>query len=154
MLSPRISPSSERRFPNVPPSEPVGAVEESPVAKSLVVHDLRNETHLGADVDMHNGLLYNLIQTIPETWLTTPRVKESFIPLLRPDQSTTLQQAPSPSELRLVDGFLGHLPELHIISEMRIPRKPALSAHAEYKKYLNLGSEVSSTFITLIIVGG
>ena len=143
LLSPRISSSAETYFSTAPPSQPVGSVEEPPNSKSLVVRDLRNEKRSSsADVKMHDGLLYDLIQTIPATWLTTPKIKESFIPLLRPDQSTTIQQAPLPTELRLIDGFLGHLPELHIIPEKRISRKSASDAHGEYKKWLNLSSEV------------
>ena len=155
LLSPRVTPSSETYFSTVPHTQPVGSVKEPSNSKSLVVYDLRNEKRLSyGDMEMHDGLLYNLIQTIPETWLTTPEIKESFIPLLRPDQSTTPQQAPLPTELRLIDGFLGHLPELHIIPEKRIPRKHANNSHTEYKKCLNLSSEVSSNLKSLIIVGG
>ena len=144
LLSPRVSPSSEPIFTAIPPVQPV---EEPPLVKSLVVHDLRNENRLlYADMELRNGLLYTLIQTIPATWLTTPKIKESFIPLLRPDQTPTLKQAPLPTELRLIDGLLGHLPELHIIPEKRIPRKPANNVRTDYKKCLNLSSEVYSNF--------
>ena len=127
LLSPRVS--SEPHFSTIPPIQPTGEVEEPPTTKSLVVHDLRDENRLCANAEIDDGLLYNLIQTIPETWLATPRIKESFIPLLRPDQATAVQQAPLPTELRLIDGFLGHLPELHIIPEKRTPPKPENNAY-------------------------
>src|SRR5277367_958267 len=82
LLSPRIALSQEDQYPFV--SSTVDELdEEPPNYKPLGVHDLRNERKLlYADVQLRSGLLYSLIQTIPAVWLQTPKIKESFIPLL------------------------------------------------------------------------
>ena len=142
-LSSRTQSSPENHYSVAPLSRSADTLDEPPVYTPLVIHDLRIEKRLiYSDVEVRTGLLYDLLQTIPAVWLTTPKVKESFIPLLRPDQSTTEQIAPTPTELRLIDGFIGHLPELHIIPQKRIPRKPSNNTSTEYKRTLNVSSEV------------
>jgi hypothetical protein len=118
----------------------VDELDDEPINyKPLGVHDLRNERKLlYADVQLHSGLLYSLIQTIPAVWLQTPKIKESFIPLLRQDKSTAQQKAPTPTELRLIiDGFLAHLPDVHIISA-----KPSNRPSTDFKRSLTLSSDV------------
>jgi hypothetical protein len=113
---------------------------DSPFRK-LVVQDFRNEKRiLYADVEIHSGMLYDLIQSIPAVWLQTPVIKEAFIPLLRSDGLTVKEKSPTPNELRLIDGFLLHLPDVHIISAKRIPRKRPSTM--EYKRNLSLSTEV------------
>jgi len=117
--------------------------------RRLVVHDFRNEQRiLYADVEIRSGLLYDLIQTIPSVWLCTPKIKEAFIPLLRSDGSTVKEKSPTPNELRLIEGFLLHLPDIHIISAKRIPRKRPSTM--EYKRNLCLSTEVPAS----IMLGG
>jgi len=140
LLSPRIAASSPRdHYPFG-----VAELEEEPLNyKPLGVHDLRNEKKLlYGDVKLHSGLLYNLIQTIPAVWLTTPKIKESFIPLLRVDKATAQQRAPTPTELRLIDGFLTHVPDIHIIAAKRIHRKPSKQPPSNFKRALTLSSDV------------
>jgi len=97
----------------------------------------------------------DLIQTLPAIWLPTPKIKESFIPLLRPDQSTAQQKSPTPSELRIIDGFLGHLPDVHLIPAKRIHRKSVNVPNLDFKRTLNLDADVSSILKSeLIVVGG
>jgi hypothetical protein len=145
LLAPRVSSSPENHYSLVPPDDSADTLHERPEYNPLVIHDLRIENRLiYSDVELRTGSLYDLIQSIPATWLAAPKLKESFIPLLRPDSSTTEQKAPTPMELRLVDGFISHLPEIHIIPQKRIPRKPINGALAEYKRTLNLSSEVPS----------
>jgi hypothetical protein len=142
LLSPRIASSPQNHYPLVPST--VNELDDEPINyKPLGVHDLRNERKLlYADVQLHSGLLYSLIQTIPAVWLQTPKIKESFIPLLRQDKSTAQQKAPTPTELRLIDGFLAHLPDVHIISAKRIPRKPSNRTSTDFKRTLTLSSDV------------
>ena len=139
LLSPRIISSPHNHYPLVPST--VDELDDEPINyKPLGVHDLRNERKLlYADVQLHSGLLYSLIQTIPAVWLQTPKIKESFIPLLRQDKSTAQQKAPTPTELRLIDGFLAHLPDVHIISAKRIPRK---RTSTDFKRTFILSSDV------------
>ena len=141
--SPRIASSPQDHYPVIP-SKVEELDEDPPNYKPLGIHDLRNEKRLlYADVQLHSGLLYDLIQTIPAVWLTTPKIKESFIPLLRDDKCTAQDKAPTPTELRLIDGFLGHLPDVHIIAAKRIPRKPTAS-NSDFKRTLSLSPEVPS----------
>src|ERR1700738_3735340 len=119
--TPRVSSSPERYFPLIPQQSP--ELGEQTSFKPLRIHDLRNEKKiLYADVEIRSGLLYDLIQTLPSVWLTTPQIKESFIPLLRSDCATTQVRAPTPNELRLIEGFLTHLPDVHIVPSKRFNR--------------------------------
>src|SRR5262245_51727197 len=73
--------------------------------KSLRVYDLRSEnkgSYTDVAMELHSGLLYDLIQNFSSIWLTNPKIKESFIPLLRPSRATTRETPPAPGELRLV----------------------------------------------------
>lgn len=139
LLSPRIASSPQDHYPFT-----VAELDEEPLNyKPLGIHDLRNEKKLlYADVQIYSGLLYNLIQTIPAVWLTTPKIKESFIPLLRADKATAQQKAPTPTELRLIDGFLGHVPDIHIVPAKRIHRKPTKHTSSDFKRTLTLSSDV------------
>ena len=111
------------------------------LSRRLVLRDFRNEKRImDSDVEIRSGMLYDLIHTIPSVWLCTPKIKEAFIPLLRSDGTTTREKSPTPTELRLIDGFLQHLPDIHIVPTRRIPRKRPSTL--EYKRNLNLSSEV------------
>ena len=149
LLSPRIASSPEDHYPLVP--RKIEELDDDyPNYKPLGVHDLRNEKKLlYADVQLRSGLLYDLIQTIPAVWLTTPQIKESFIPLLRDDKATTQRKAPTPTELRLIEGFLGHLPDVHIIASKRRPRKLS-NPTSDFKRTLSLSSDVTNPHISLV----
>jgi hypothetical protein len=113
-------------------------------ANSLVIRDQRPRVN-GDSIHSEpcSRVLQDLIQKIPSTWLTTPRIKEAFIPLLRNNENTLAEKAPTPTELRLIDGFLQHLPELHIVQQKRVKRKqPTNPAAQEYKRSLLLNSHV------------
>jgi hypothetical protein len=141
--SPRIASTPPHHYP-FSGHRSIDPVDENQTLKTLVVHDLRNERKiLYADMEVRSGLLYDLIQTIPSVWLTTPKIKEAFIPLLREDRSTTQYKSPTPNELRLIEGFLEHLPDVHIIQQKRVPRKRVTGQGPdEFKRNLNLSSDV------------
>jgi hypothetical protein len=143
LQSPRVVSSPEHHYP-FSSYQSADPLDEQPVVKPLVVHDFRNEKKiLYADMEVRSGLLYDLIQTIPSVWLTTPKIKEAFIPLLRPDRSTTQYKSPTPNELRLIEGFLEHLPDVHIIQQKRVPRKRITGQGPdEFKRDLNLSTDV------------
>jgi hypothetical protein len=138
-FTPRGSSSPEEYFP-LSPKRSLDPVEETVPFTPLQIHDLRNEKRiLYADVEIRSGVLYDLIQTLPSTWLTTPQIKESFIPLLRANRETTQVRAPTPNELRLIEGFLTHLPDVHIIPAKRFNR---ISPTWDTKTNLFLSDEV------------
>ena len=146
--------SPEYHFPMTPP---VNTTDDDSTYQPLVIHDLRQQALRLCEIDreIHSGKLYDLIQTLPAIWLPTPKIKESFIPLLRPDQSTAQQKSPTPSELRIIDGFLGHLPDVHLIPAKRIHRKSVNVPNLDFKRTLNLDADVSSILKSeLIVVGG
>lgn len=135
--TPRAVSSSAEYFPFPVPSP------SEPIFRKLGVQDFRNEKRiLYADVEIHSGMLYDLLQTIPAVWLQTPKIKEAFIPLLRSDGSIVKEKSPTPNELSLIEGYLLHLPDVHIISAKRIPRKRPSTM--EYKRNLSLSSEVTN----------
>ena len=141
LLSPRIQTSRQVAFAN-PPVQPM--IPATVVRDSLIIRDQRTNARHG---DLVNGepcsrVLQDLIQQVPSAWLTTPKIREAFIPLLRNNEKTLAERAPTPKELRLIDGFLEHLPELHIVQQKRVKRKYATSAAQEYKRSLLLNSEV------------
>jgi hypothetical protein len=70
-----------------------------------------------------------------------PTIKEAFIPLLRGDQEITQMRSPTPNELRLIEGFLGHLPDVHVIHKKRFNR---ISKTWDSKSHLFLSTEVPS----------
>ena len=89
--------------------------------------------------EVRSGPLYDLIQTIPAIWLTTPQIRESFIPLLRTDHASIETRAPTPAELRLVDGFLDQLPEIHIVLPWSTQRNSSIG----FKRNLDLSTDVT-----------
>src|SRR5579862_2579553 len=140
--SPRASSSPERSYA-IEASSPRVVSNEEQDSKALRRYDFRNEKRIVySDMEVHSGLVYDLIKTIPSVWLTNPKVKEAFIPLLRIDQITTRDRAPTPTELRLIEGFFNHVPDVHIIQQKRIQRKPSQSDQ-DYKKDLKLSSDVN-----------
>jgi hypothetical protein len=143
LLSPRVSSAAAENYDFPAPTHSADSPDEASGYKPLVIRDLRHENRtLQVDDQVHSGLLYDLIQTISTTWLPCPKIKESFIPLLRPDQTPIQEKAPTPAELRLIEGFLGHLPELQIITAKRIPRRPPNNTSTDFKRCLNLTSDV------------
>jgi len=143
LLSPRIPASRQVVFPKntVEPMTPATVI-----GNSLTIRDHRTKPHRGDSINGEpcSRVLQDLIQKIPSTWLTTPTIKEAFIPLLRNNKNTIAEKAPTPRELRLIDGFLEHLPELHIVQQKRVKRKQPTNAAQEYKRSLLLNSEVYS----------
>jgi hypothetical protein len=140
LLSPRIQES-----PHVFFTKSIETMTPTFSANSLVIRDQRPRVN-GDSIhgEPCSRVLQDLIQNIPSTWLTTPRIKETFIPLLRNNEHTLAERAPTPRELRLIDGFLEHLPELHIVQQKRVKRKqPPNPAAQEYKSSLLLSSQVT-----------
>jgi len=122
-------------------SAPSKSPNESLVFRPLVVHDLRGESPLlFTDPQVRSELLNDLIQTIPAIWLTAPRIRNSFIPLLRPDQGTE-DKVPTPRELQLIDNLLNNLPELRIVSDNTAHRE----AEDTGEKSLVISSDVLYT---------
>ena len=141
---PRASSSPEANYA-VAPKPPIQAFPSmrNTNSSNLRIYDLRQERRfVSPDSELFSGKLYDLIQTIPSVWLASPKIKEAFIPLLRVDQMTTKDRPPEPRELRLIEGFLNHLPDVHIIPETQISRNPYHSTHIDYKRYLNLSVDV------------
>lgn len=140
-VSPRPSSSPERYFPAYSPSfhQPT---QEDGAGKLLRVYDLRNESpNVHANLELRAGFLFDLIQTIPSVWLTNSRIQDSFTPLLRSDQVTAKERRTTVTERPIIEGFLQHLPDVHILPQSRIRRKSAQTTQ-DYKRNLNLSSEV------------
>lgn len=151
ILSPRLQPVPDNYFPLSTPLFAAVERDGDVVHKPLIIHDLRSRVHsrvLEVDMEVHSGKLYDLIQTIPQIWLAAPKIKESFIPLLRENGQTAQEKAPMPNELRLIEGFLNHLPEIHIIAPKRIQRKT--QAEMSFKRNLYLGADVGLPTLHLI----
>ena len=150
-ISPRPSSSPERCFPEYSPSfhQPE---QEDDSGKLLRVYDLRNQSpNVHANLELHAGFLFDLIQTIPSVWLTNSRIQDSFTSLLRSDQVTTTERRTTVSEWRIIEGFLQHLPDVHILPQSRIRRKSA-QASQDYKRNLNLSSEVPTHLHILALI--
>jgi hypothetical protein len=144
LLSPRIQESPQVFF-----TKTIEPMTPTIQRNSLVIRDQRPKVN-GDSIhgEPCSRVLQDLIQKIPSTWLTTPRIKEAFIPLLRNNENTISEKAPTPRELRLIDGFLSHLPELHIVPQKRVKRKQATHQAQEYKRSLLLNSQVSSQSVS------
>ena len=102
------------------------------------VFTIYDTTRNPVDNVVRSGLLFDLIQTIPAVWLTMPKIRESFIPLLRTDHASIEMKAPAPTELRLVDGFLEQLPDIHIVRSSWSTRRDSLVG---FKRNLSLSAE-------------
>jgi len=113
--------------------------EEPQISNVFTIYDTTQNL---IDTEVRSGLLFDLIQTIPAIWLTMPKIRESFIPLLRTDHASIESKAPTPAELRLVDGFLEQLPDIHIVHSSWSTRRDST---VSFKRNLNLSAEVSTT---------
>jgi hypothetical protein len=129
-------------------SQPISEVRptESPVQRPFGFRELINESTNASteviaahsEVAARSGLLHELVQRFFEVWLKTPKITESFIPLLRHDQCTAQEQPPTADESLLVDGFLEHLPEIYIVDRNR----RQINTSTDYKTTLDLDSDV------------
>ena len=138
VLSPRAASALGHQSVTSRPISGVGP-PKSPVQRPFSFHAFGNENaDVSTDLTTHSGLLHELLQTFFETWLKMPKIKESFIPLLRSDQCTAQEQPPTPDELGIINEFLQYLPEIYIVD--RNPRQR--NTATEYKNTLNLDSNV------------
>jgi hypothetical protein len=142
-LPPRASSSPEIQYA-VAPSPPLQPISSETHLKFLRVYDFRQEPILSTDLEIFFGPTYDLIQTVPAVWLSSSKIREAFIPLLRGDRITTKDRPPTASELRLIEGFLNHIPEVHILPEDHVSRSLTRSSSLDYKRNLNLSSAVRS----------
>jgi hypothetical protein len=85
--------------------------------------------------EMQSERVLEVLQTVASTWLPHPRIKESFIALLRTDGKTVRERAATPTELRLIEVFLDNLPSVHILPRGAPARE----------RNLNLSGEVPPT---------